>query len=234
MLQSPRPAPPQAGPSQAAFRPVGTAPVGQRQTGPTRPNPALIKRRRQVFFGSSTFIILAVGAATAFAWPGYAIPEPEIVELAITVPQPKPTITPAAREGEQTALVKAIPDVVHQWVQNGVSGNSDWQKEAYAVEAWNVNYLDGATKSGQRVKVIVGQWSSDSEAAQFYRKQKAAVKVAATNVNNVLVGEQIVGEYALFDTGGGLGEIWWRNGTVVVKASGPVAELADFYTAYRL
>lgn len=175
-----------------------------------------------------------MGAATAFGYPGYAISEPVPVELAVTIPQLKPTATPALREGEQTALVQAIPDVVQHWVQAGISGNSDWQKDAYAVEAWNVTYLDGATNNKQQIKVIVGQWASDTEAAQFYRKQKAKVDGDAINVNGVLISGQTVGEYSLFAGDGEQGEIWWRNGTVVVTAAGPTEALAEFYSAYRL
>jgi len=221
-----------------------------------RPNPALAKRRRRVIGGGATILVVGIGAGSAFGWPGYARPAlVEPAELAVTTPQPRPTATAAERVGEQTALVKAIPDIVQYWVQSGITSNVDWQHESYAIEAWNVNYLDEAARANtiksnggtnsvanyssaitnkQRISVTIGQWESETEASQFYRKQKAQVEVAAINVNSVFVGEQVVGEYALFDLGGGQGEIWWRNGTVVIRASGPLDALTDFYSTYRL
>jgi hypothetical protein len=219
--------------------PMAQAPL---QAKVKRPNPGLAARRRNLIIGAVSALVLGIGALTAFVWPGYANPAPPqpTPTVTVTAAPPAPTAAPAPREGDQTALVAALPDTVLGWVQAGISAQQgtapgpSWQNDYYAVEAWTVNYIDGLSDSGRHITVQVGQWATGDDAGNIYRRLATAPGANSINHGDVHVGSDVVGTYSLYDLGEGLGEIIWRNGTVVIKAQGPLEDLPDFFTAYRL
>ena len=204
-------------------------------------NPTL-KRRRVV--AVLAFIGLVVGGTavfTAIIWPGFAIadalPAPEPAAIA---PAPDLQLSPLERTGEQTELVAQFPDIVGVWVQSGISGYMNWQNDN-AVEAWTITYADGTLldepgRSPYSVQLIVGQWASASEASVFFKSQTKGI------TNELMSGQvtaaesgQAVGQYILAtDPYDGSAIMWWRNGTVVIKAVGPIDLLPDFYSIYPL
>ena len=44
----------------------------------------------------------------------------------------------------------------------------------------------------------------------------------------------MAGTYTIADAGDGTGVAVWINGTTVFQATGPVADIADFYNAFPL
>jgi len=204
-------------------------------------NPAL-RRRRVTFFAFVTTVVVGGTAVfTSIFYPGFAIADAvEVVTPAATMPAPALLRGPLERIGEQTALVKALPDKVGKWVQAGISGFMDWQNDD-AVEAWTVNYLDGtaapdAAVAPAAIQLTVAQWDTPANAALFFRGQTRDIE------NPVMTGDvtladnaQVAGQYVLAtDPETGIGVMWWRNGTVVIKAVGPVDLLPDFYSIYPL
>ncbi|QAY69897.1 hypothetical protein [Xylanimonas protaetiae] len=198
-----------------------------------RPSAAVFRRRRIAVAVAAGVLVLGVAALTAFVWPGYAVPEPlPTPTVTITAPAPTPTTTPAERTGEQTALTGALPDVVRQFTQQGIQDLPEWQDDHHATEAWTVTYADAVGSDAATITVQVGQWADDAMAQSFADAQVAAAGTAA-NTGDVTVDGTVTGTYALFPAGDGA-VIWWRNGTVVIRAEGPADQLEDFYAEYPL
>lgn len=207
----------------------------------TYENPTL-KRRRVVAI--LTFVGLVVGGTAAFTaaiWPGFAVADPlPAPPPAAIAPATDLQLAPQERTGEQTDLIAQVPDVIGVWVQQGIGGYMNWQNDN-AVEAWNVTYadgraLDGPGRSPYSVQLIVGQWATGSDASAFYRSQTKTIteELISGDVTAADSG-QVVGQYILYtDPYDGQAVMWWRNGTVVVKAIGPVELLPDFYSIYPL
>jgi hypothetical protein len=210
------------------------SPRRQTPVPPGRVSPEVYRRRRLVVFSGAGLVVLAVAVLTAFVWPGFAVPEPlPTPTVTVTAPEPTPTISPAARTGEQTALSKALPDVVLALVQQKLANLPQWQDEHDALEAWTVTYADGTGADATTVTLQVGQWPDADSATAFYEAQvKAGGSVA--RAGDVKVGGKVTGSYAERDGSDGAAVIWWRNGTVVLRAEGPKDQLEKFYTRYPL
>ncbi|MDR2722589.1 MAG: hypothetical protein LBB54_02490 [Cellulomonadaceae bacterium] len=210
------------------------SPSGQPSQG--RPSPEVLRRRRLVVFGAAGTLVIAVAAVTAFAWPGFARPEPAPVPtITVTPTPPTPTHTPSPRSGEQTSLTDALPDSVLQYVQVGMTTLDKWQDDG-AVEAWTVTYADGAESSASTIVVEVGQWRQGEAAQAFLTDQ---LDGTSGQTGDVSVGGTVVGAYTLIapqgtDSPTAQGELWWRNDTVVFRASGPASALQAFFSAYPL
>ena len=104
-------------------------------------------------------------------------------------------LRPAAREGETTALLEAMPDRVLDFVQMGISPGDAWMDEHDAGEAWTIWYTDAVDNPA--VRLDVGQWAGQSQAESFAQAQ---MLVAGTSIRSgdVRVGSSQVGTYALF------------------------------------
>jgi hypothetical protein len=205
-------------------------------SGAVNPDRQVIRRRRARWLGGAAAFVVAIAVATAVWKPGFAIPPPVPTPLVVAVPTPEPTATipPAPRAGEHTALLDALPDVVRQFAQAGIANLPDWQDANDATESWTVTYTDRAGADAATMTLSIGQWATTSAATSFATAQMRAAG-AATRRGDVSVGGQVAGTYALVPgADGATGAIWWRNGTVVAVARGPLDELAHFYSAYPL
>ena len=81
------------------------------------------------------------------------------------------------------------------------------------------------------VVATIGQWRNNSAAEAFFTAQAEALATARTG--NVAIGERTVGEYVLAGSRGE-GVMLWRNGTVVVHATGTRAALEAFFAQFPL
>jgi hypothetical protein len=199
----------------------------------SRPSPEVFRRRRVVVASAAGLLVVAVAALTAFVWPGYALPEPlPTPTVTVTPPPPTPTIAPAERTGEQTALTTALPDTVLRFAQQGIENLATWQDENDATESWTVTYADGTGEGAATITLQVGQWATPEAATSFAEAQVKAAG-AASKTGDVLVDGEPVGTYALVPSGDSA-VLWWRNGTVVIRAEGPADDIEAFYSEYPL
>ncbi|QAY64300.1 hypothetical protein ET495_15015 [Xylanimonas allomyrinae] len=209
-------------------------PVARPQTrARSHPSAAVLRRRRIVAVSGAGAVVLAVALVTAFWWPGFAVPDPlPTPTQTVTAPVPTPTVSPAARGGEQTALTKALPDTVLAFAQQGIENLPAWQADNGAVESWTVTYADGAEADAASVVLQVGQWADADAATSFHAAQ---VKAAGATIKDgdVEVGGEVAGTYALVLTDDGAA-LWWRNGTVVLRALGTQEDVEAFYSAFPL
>ena len=220
----------------------------QRNPAQRRRNP-VVRRRLAAGLVASALVITGVGAFTALVWPGYAVARPAATNgneqyRAAAVQLSR---EPAPRVGEQTELMAAVPDYAGVWAQAKISAYLGWQNTAGAVEAWTISYTDARQNKMGRLEVTVGQWASGSAALAFYRSQVRLFEnefelepELSGEVTQAATG-QVAGSYSIWlalDDDGvptpGKGVMWWRNGTVVVRVTGPTAELAAFYSVYPL
>lgn len=199
----------------------------------TRPSPEVFRRRRIVVGAAAGILVLGIAALTAFVWPGFGLPEPlPTPTITVTPPPPTPTISPAERAGEQTALTTALPDVVLRFTQQGIENLPAWQDDHDATESWTVTYADGTGEGAARITLQVGQWATPEAATSFADAQIKAAGTA-TKTGDVLVDGETTGTYALVPSGDSA-VMWWRNGTVVIRAEGPADDIEAFYSEYPL
>ena len=208
--------------------------MSQARTGGNgRPSPEVFRRRRIVVASAAGALVLVVVLLTAFVWPGFAREEPT-PQATVTAPVPTPTIAPSGRPESQTAFLKAQPDTVLALALQGVTEDKDREKEADAVEAWQLTYADGTGDDATTVQVEAGQWEDEDAAAAAY---EALVKAAGepTGEGDVTVDGTKVGAYVVTPgSSEGTAVVTWRNGTAVLQATGPADLVEDFYSAYPL
>lgn len=206
--------------------------MSQARTG-GRPSPEVFRRRRIVVASGAGLLVLLVVLLTAFVWPGFAQEDPE-PQATVTAPVPTPTISPSGRPKDQTAFLKATPDAVLQLALREAATYEAWEKDADAVEAWQLTYADGDGGGATSVQVLAGQWEDDDTATAAY---EALVKAAGepTGEGDVAVDDKAVGAYVITPgSAAGTSVVTWRNGTAVLQATGPTALMEDFYSAFPL
>jgi hypothetical protein len=196
----------------------------------------MYRRRRLMLMWSAAVIVVAIAIFTAVKWPGYAIAEPEPAPTIVTpTPAPTPTAEPLARAGEHTPLVDALPDAVREYTQQGIVNLPGWQEENGATESWAVTYADAAIGApGARIMLLeTGQWSLAEDARSFANAHIIAAGEPVRS-GDVTVDGKVTGTYAVFDSGDGMGSMWWVNDTVVLHIMGTADEVTEFYSAYPL
>jgi len=194
---------------------------------------AAAPRRRRLLAGTAGGVVVAVALLTAFVWPGFGLPPAPAPTATVTAPPPSPSISPAARQGEQTDLTAALPDTVLQYAQRGLAESTTWGAQDDVVEAWEVTYADGEGAGATVVTLQVGQWA-DEPAAEGFAAAWLADAGEPSKQGEVTVGDEVTGTYAVVPGGAGSATVTWRNGTVVLTATGPADVVEDFYSAYPL
>lgn len=162
---------------------------------------------------------------------------------AVVLPSPTATVAPVARTAT-TPFATALPTTVLQYALAS-SADEPTFLAGGALEAYAESYTDGG--AGQAT-VLTGQWETPDAAAAFATTLLAALPAAdATGstastdgaatlpaTGDVLAGGQTVGTYTIVDAGDGTGIAVWTNGTAVFRATVPLADVQNFYTAYPL
>jgi hypothetical protein len=206
-------------------------PHGKGGRGGARGAPA--GRRARLLAGTAGGVVVVVALLTALVWPGFALPAEPAPAATVTAPPPSPTVSPARREGEQTELTAALPDTVLQYAQLGFAESTTWGAQDDVVEAWELTYADGAGVGASAVTVQVGQWA-DEPAAEGFAAAWLEDAGEAAKEGEVTVGDEVTGTYAVVPGADGAATVMWRNGTVVITATGPADAVEDFYSAYPL
>lgn len=200
---------------------------------PQQPAPATSEPQSQQRSGLPRWVWWVLGAVVviggtlgALAGAGVFQTEPEPLPTpTVTLDPPTPTATPITPGEDATALVQALPASSLQYVLASVTASETWSELA-PIEQWDAVYDDG---SGASFTVRFGQWADDAAATTAWRQLAAETAGEPENEGPVLVGTEEVGEYQVFaDT------VVWRNGTVVLVATGPQQDLVNFYTAFGL
>lgn len=198
-----------------------------------RPSKEVFRRRRLVVIGLAAFLALVLLLLLGFVWPGFWRAEEEEPEplptVTVTAPAPTPTVDAMARAAEETAFQKALPSTVLQFALVS-QAESPATLDAGAVEAWTFEYGDGA----RTVTVVAGQWATPEEATAAAQAMMAAAG-QPTAQGDVLVGDQVVGTYAIMPgSTPDLAVATWHNGTTVFQATGPLDVIEEFYAAFPL
>jgi hypothetical protein len=220
-------------------RPQSTERPVLRDSRHTRTSSAVYARRRLV---ALVLLLTLLGGLVAFAalvWPGFASggDAKTPAEVTVTAPPATPTIEPVERTAE-TELGKAMPASVLQFALRAETSTAALE-DAGAIEGHELTYADGESDDATTVTVRAGQWGDDDEAQDAYDELLAAavgVGGDATSTGSVEVDGEPVGSFAVTATGPGTGTstVTWRNGTVVLQATGPTDEIEAFYTAFPL
>ncbi|GAB4084543.1 hypothetical protein GCM10028784_11730 [Myceligenerans cantabricum] len=196
------------------------------------PKSAAVYRRRRIAVGVlALVVVLAILAFAGLVWPGFLhAEEPEPAPtVTVTASAPTPAVKPMQRPDGETAFQEALPSAVLQFALTAMDG-TDAADESDATEGWKATYTDGEEL---KVSVTATQWQSAGEAKD---SAEALTKAAGKSeeAGEVKVGDDVVGRYALSRGEGGDRTMTWRNGTVVLQATGSAAVIKEFYRAYPL
>lgn len=187
--------------------------------------------------------LVVVGSAltSAFIWPGFAQPPPvHVLALTggMTPVQPAPPFVAAQRVADQSVLAKSLPDYVSGYVQTSISGIAGWSGGDSAIESWRFTYADGQHATAQTIVLDIGQWATPEAAEQFLAARLAPLERPIAEGKVKVEGTE-TGRYALIlDPTGGpqsdQGMLYWRNGTVVFRATGRIDRLKSFYQHFPI
>ncbi len=83
------------------------------------------------------------------------------------------------------------------------------------------------------VRLLAGQWQDADDAGRQLDRLLADAG-EPTMSGDVTVEGETAGTYAVTPGEEGTSVVTWRNGTVVLQATGPAALVEDFYTAFPL
>lgn len=231
--------------SQQTGRPRQSSPAGPglRDSRHHRaPSSAVYARRRLVALVVLLVLVGGVVAFLALVWPGFAAggAAEEPAEVTVTAPPATPTIEPVERTAT-TDLAKAMPASVLQFALRAEAPTEAFA-DAGAIEGHELTYADAEGDGATGVTVLAGQWGTDDEAKAAYDELLAAAVEAggaATSTGDVEVDGEPAGAFAVtpvapVDGAAASATVTWRNGTVVLQATGPVDEIETFYTAFPL
>ncbi|SDD84938.1 hypothetical protein SAMN05216410_0265 [Sanguibacter gelidistatuariae] len=187
-------------------------------------------------------VVLVAAAVTAFlllrgddsATGTAPTPVPTVTH---TLPAPTATTDPIAR-GDGTVLFAALPGTVRQYVLTAITPG-DLAAQVGALETYDLTYagaIDGAGDADAVYTVQVTLWGT-SDAATAAAGALSAPLAPASSTGDVHVTGAVTGAFSLFGEGDSVTETAhavWTNGTLVLHASGPAADIRNFYLAYSL
>lgn len=208
-------------------------PEGAPAAAPTpADSPGGPRSRRPLLVGLAVLVVAAVVAAVVLGLGGRGggrVAEPGTVVL----PSPTPTVAPVARQ-PLTPFADSLPGSVLQYALASLAEHPPLLL-AGALEAYRLDYSDGATGT---VTVTAGQWPTPEEAGAALPALVAAAGTPPADAEGptsgeVLVGGAVAGTWTLTQAADGTGVMTWSNGTVVLQAVAPTADVArDVYAAY--
>lgn len=184
---------------------------------------ATFVRRRIAVGVALVVVVVAAVLLVTLVWPGTARHDPTpgpATTVTVTQAPPQPTGSPATLPASATALLRALPGTVGPWVRTSAAA-ADVDG---ATEAWDVAYAG----AGARLTVRAAQFPQAADAAAAF----AAASKGGRPGGDVTVGGKKAGSYAVVPAPDGRTRVVWRNGTVVLTATGPdgvVQQLAGAY-----
>ena len=100
-----------------------------------------------------------------------------------------------------------------------------------AASAFAVTALAGSDPSASAV-ATADATPSGSASASASTPAKPSTGTFKPSDGDVMAGGTKVGTYRIIDNGDGTGTAVWTNGTTVVRAVAPLADIADVYALY--
>lgn len=171
--------------------------------------------------------VVVIGATVgALAATGVLQSEPEPPPTpTVTLEPPTPTATPIEIGDFASPLVQALPASSLQYALAAVTSSETWSELA-PIEQWDAVYDDG---SGTSFTVTFAQWYDEAAATTAARALAEEQTGEVFSDGGVVVDGKEVGTHQVFNDA-----VVWRNGTVVLVATGPNKDLVNFYTAFGL
>jgi len=192
-------------------------------------------------------VVVAVGVTVAVVATsgGSATPAPTVTAPAVTrtAPAPEPTASPIDHS-QGSDLFAALPDTSGQFVLTAAKKAPSWVDDDDAIESYTLTYQGPSTASASSsapvsevYEVVVGQWEKPKEATHQAAALVAAQQAdptATTTTDDVTVDGKVVGSVTLTvpQDATADGTAVWTDGTVVVQATGPGADLQRFFDGY--
>lgn len=146
-------------------------------------------------------------------------------------PEPTPAAEPVVR-GEGSALFLALPDSVRQYSLASIAPSDAFAGVA-ALESVTASYSGPLEGSEVTYDVVVGQWPTPAEAAAQALALVGAAP-APTSAGEVTVGGAVTGTFSISSVDDTTATATWTNGTVLLQATGPAADVENFYLAFSL
>lgn len=179
-------------------------------------------------------VIVVLAVAAVLIWQGTQEPQEPVTPPPVTITNalPTPQITPIAKESG-SAFYDLLPETVLQYALTASDPDTS-DDVARALEAFTLTYSDGADHS---ITVTASQWESVQDAAKHIERidqlaAEAAPDAALTQEPVDVRGEEVgTATLRLSETEG---QVTWSNGTSVLTAVGPVADIENFYTAFPI
>ncbi len=176
--------------------------------------------------------VLALVGIALMIWQSKNEPEEPVTPAAVTITNPVPTPAITAMDKEPgSAFYDLLPDTVLQYALVD-SEATDTKRVRRSLESVTLTYSDG---DDAEITVTATQWETKKEAVKQAKaldaKAAKAYSDAPLNKTPVEVDEEKTGT-AWQRLGADEGQTTWTNGTSVLTAVGPAADLGDFYTAF--
>lgn len=181
--------------------------------------------RRRFLWLWIVLAVVVVAGASALVYRLFFLPEPIILPApVVTEAAPTPTIEPVALV-DPTPFLAGLPAEISTFVMTSYE----------VVEVVGDTSLP--VRAAEHVIVTYGESTGDEhftlDAYQFYNEDEAqtafdAWSEGASDMADVVVGGQVVGQRALM-VDGSTTSVVWRNGTSVFILDGPADEVEQFY-----
>lgn len=190
--------------------------------------------RRLRFWLILVGVIIVLAIAAVLIWQGVEEPEEPVTPPPVTITNalPTPQITPISKE-PGSAFYDLLPATVLQYALTATDPDAS-DDVVRALEAFTLTYSDGADHS---ITVTASQWESVEDAVKnVERLDQLASEVdpdAALTHAPVEVDGEEVGTASL-RLGETEGRVTWSNGTSVLTAVGPAADIENFFTAFPI
>ncbi|GII98277.1 hypothetical protein CLV28_0603 [Sediminihabitans luteus] len=222
------------------------APSGERPGRPARtperpaPSRAVYRRRRLVVLTLALLLVAGIVALVVALLPGgsdaAADPAPSATSAAVL--PTTPTLEPVERPKDATRFELSLPDKVGRFALVAEDDSPAFDVDE-PNEAWALTYADGAGPEATRVTLDAGQWIDEGQAAGAFDTAADALREAtgpSVEKGDVSVAQPegdplVTGTYERY-TDGPTTIVLWRNGTAVLRASGPSAEMESFYARF--
>ncbi|MFC8923892.1 hypothetical protein [Cellulosimicrobium sp. NPDC057127] len=195
--------------------------------------PAVYRRRRLVALLALVLVVALVVALLALVWPGFARSggeEEPAPTVTVTADPATPTLEPVERTAS-TPFAQALPATVLDLALRSDAATDAWTA-AGALEAYELVYADGEDEGATTVTVVAGQWPTPQEAETAATALLEGVEPATQD--DVTVGGETVGTVVVVPGDEGEATVTWRNGTAVLRATGPADVVEDVYAAYPM
>lgn len=190
------------------------------------------RRRRGLLWLVIVAAVIVLGVAAVLIWQGNQEPEDQVTPPPVTITNelPTPAVSPIPKTSG-SEFYDLLPEAVLQYALS--ASEEDTTKDvARAVEAYTLEYSDGASAS---ITVTASQWESPKQAVKVAQERDAVAAEADPEATVTETAVEIDGKEVGTATqrlGESEGQVTWSNGTAVLTAAGPAADIENFFKAF--